>query len=77
MIASELIYRGNDKVHLPVENIDLLSLYSRSNNDSIDLDKLGAASWQYRKAKAKDRIKEIAFELINLEAKEKCQLLLL
>ena len=67
----ELKYRGNDKVHLPVENIDLLSLYSHSNNDSIELDKLGAASWQYRKAKAKDRIKEIAFELINLEAKRK------
>ncbi len=67
----ELKYRGDDKVHLPVENIDLLSLYSHSNNDSIELDKLGAASWQYRKAKAKDRIKEIAFELINLEAKRK------
>jgi transcription-repair coupling factor (superfamily II helicase) len=67
----ELKYRGNDKVHLPVENIDLLSLYSHSNNDSIELDKLGAASWQYRKAKAKDRINEIAFELINLEAKRK------
>ena len=67
----ELRYRDNDKVHLPVENIDLLSLYSHSNNDSIELDKLGAASWQYRKAKARDRIKEIAFELINLEAKRK------
>ena len=67
----ELKYKDNDKVHLPVENIDLLSLYSQSNNDNIELDKLGAASWQYRKAKAKDRIKEIAFELINLEAKRK------
>ncbi len=67
----ELNYKNNDKVHLPVENIDLLSLYSHSNNDSIELDKLGAASWQYRKAKAKDKIREIAFELINIEAKRK------
>ncbi|MDC3084582.1 transcription-repair coupling factor [Gammaproteobacteria bacterium] len=67
----ELKYRNEDKVHLPVENIDLLSLYSHSNNDNIELDKLGAANWQYRKAQAKDRIKEIAFELINIEAKRK------
>ena len=67
----ELKYRNDDKVHLPVENIDLLSLYSHSNNDNIELDKLGAANWQYRKAQAKDRIKEIAFELINIEAKRK------
>ena len=31
MIA-EMIY--SDKVHLPVEYIDLLSLYSHSNNDN-------------------------------------------
>ncbi|MFL2837226.1 MAG: transcription-repair coupling factor [Alphaproteobacteria bacterium] len=67
----ELRYRNGDKVHLPVENIDLLSLYSHSNNDNIELDKLGAANWQYRRAQAKDRIKEIAFELINIEAKRK------
>ncbi len=67
----ELKYKNDDKVHLPVENIDLLSLYSHSNNDNIELDKLGAANWQYKKAKAKDKIREIAFELINVEAKRK------
>jgi len=64
-----LIYKNNDKVHLPVENIELLSLYSHSNNDEIELDKLGSAQWQIRKNKASKHIKEIADELIKQEAK--------
>jgi len=65
----ELIYKNNDKVHLPVENIELLSLYSHSNNDEIELDRLGSAQWQIRKNKASKHIKEIADELIKQEAK--------
>ena len=38
----ELIYKDDDKIHLPVENIEVLSLYSQDNNDNITLDKLGA-----------------------------------
>jgi transcription-repair coupling factor (superfamily II helicase) len=67
----ELIYKNNDKVHIPVENIELLSLYSHSNNDQIELDKLGSAQWQVRKNKAANNIKEIAAELIKQEAKRK------
>ena len=67
----ELIYKDNDKIHLPVENIELLSLYSRSSADSVVLDKLGTGSWQFKKAKVKERIKEIAFDLINIEAKRR------
>jgi transcription-repair coupling factor (superfamily II helicase) len=67
----ELIYKDNDKIHLPVENIELLSLYSHSSSDSVVLDKLGTGSWQFKKAKVKERIKEIAFDLINIEAKRR------
>ncbi|MBH21291.1 MAG: transcription-repair coupling factor [Rhodobiaceae bacterium] len=67
----ELIYKDNDKIHLPVENIELLSLYSHSSADSVVLDKLGTGSWQFKKAKVKERIKEIAFDLINIEAKRR------
>ncbi len=72
----ELIYKNNDKVHLPVENIELLSLYSHSNNDQIELDKLGSAQWQVRKNKASNNIKEIAAELIKQEAKKNYPMLL-
>ena len=67
----ELIYKDNDKIHLPVENIELLSLYSHSSSENVILDKLGSANWQYKKAKVKEKIKEIAFDLIAIEAQRR------
>ena len=65
-----LVYAGGDKLYLPVENIDLLSRYgsdSDSGNDN-QLDKLGGAAWQGRKAKMKARIKMLAEQLIKIAA---------
>lgn len=62
-----LIYDNNDKLFLPVENIELISRYG-SDNTLVALDKLGAAGWQTRKAKVKKRIMEIADYLMKLAA---------
>ncbi len=58
--------RGN-KLYVPVENIELLSRYG-SESDGVPLDSLGGEGWQRRKARMKDRIREIAGELIKLAA---------
>jgi transcription-repair coupling factor (superfamily II helicase) len=58
---------GGDKLFLPVENIDLLSRFGQET-DGVSLDKLGGASWQARKAKAKNRIQDMAAGLIRLAA---------
>jgi transcription-repair coupling factor (superfamily II helicase) len=63
----KLIYDGGDKLFLPVENIDLLSRFGQET-DGVALDKLGGASWQARKAKAKNRIQDMAAGLIRLAA---------
>ncbi len=63
----ELTYAGGDKLFLPVENIELLSRYG-SEGTEAQLDKLGGASWQSRKAKLKQRLREIASELIKIAA---------
>ncbi|MCZ6764530.1 MAG: transcription-repair coupling factor [Alphaproteobacteria bacterium] len=63
-----LIYAGDDRLFLPVENIDLLSRYG-SDEVGAQLDKLGGAGWQARKAKAKERIREIAHRLLATAAK--------
>ncbi|NOU06553.1 MAG: transcription-repair coupling factor [Hyphomicrobiaceae bacterium] len=63
----ELAYAGGDKLFLPVENIELLSRYG-SDGTEAQLDKLGGASWQSRKAKLKQRLREIASELIKIAA---------
>ncbi|WKL56619.1 transcription-repair coupling factor [Asticcacaulis sp. ZE23SCel15] len=63
----ELQYASDAKLYLPVENIDLLTRYG-ADSDSAQLDRLGSASWQARKAKAKDRLREMADGLIQLAA---------
>jgi transcription-repair coupling factor (superfamily II helicase) len=63
----ELHYAGGDKLFLPVENIELLSRYG-SEETAVDLDRLGGGAWQARKARMKNRIREIASELIKIAA---------
>lgn len=63
-----ILYSGEDKLYIPVENIELLTHYG-SENENIKLDKLGLPSWQERKSKIKNRLKIIAEDLIKLAAK--------
>ncbi|MBX9707099.1 MAG: transcription-repair coupling factor [Caulobacteraceae bacterium] len=64
----ELLYAGESKLYLPVENIDLLTRYG-AESDDVQLDRLGGAGWQARKAKAKQRLRDMAEGLIALAAK--------
>lgn len=63
----EIAYHNNDKLYLPVENIDLLSRYGSDSAEAV-LDRLGGVGWQARKAKMKQRVREIADELIKTAA---------
>ena len=63
----QLTYSGGDKLFVPVENIDVLSRYG-SESEGVVLDRLGGEAWQRRKSKMKDRIREIAGELILVAA---------
>ena len=62
-----LEYAGGDKLYVPVENIDILTRYG-SGEDGVSLDKLGGEAWQRRKSRMKERIREIAGELIKTAA---------
>jgi transcription-repair coupling factor (superfamily II helicase) len=63
----ELQYGGEAKLYLPVENIDLLTRYG-AESDGVVLDRLGGAAWQSRKARAKERLREMADGLIRIAA---------
>ncbi len=63
----EIHYAGGDKLFLPVENIELLSRYG-SEEAGVELDRLGSTAWQARKSRMKNRIREIAGELIKVAA---------
>ncbi|NVJ96838.1 MAG: transcription-repair coupling factor [Alphaproteobacteria bacterium] len=62
-----LTYLGGDKLYVPVENIEVLSRFGGEDAGG-QLDKLGGVAWQARKAKAKERIREMAGALIKLAA---------
>jgi transcription-repair coupling factor (superfamily II helicase) len=62
-----VLYDGGDKLFVPVENIDVLSRYG-SEDAGVQLDKLGGAAWQARKAKLKKRIRDMADQLIAIAA---------
>ncbi len=60
-----LEYAEKAKLYLPVENIELLSKYG---HDEGLLDRLGGGAWQAKKAKLKERIREMADRLIRVAA---------
>lgn len=68
----QLMYAKGDKLFIPVENIDVLSLYG-TDQEGISLDNLGSASWQNRKARVKERITAMADHLIQVAALRKAQ----
>ncbi len=63
----KILYAHDDKLFVPVENIDVISRYG-SDDDKIQLDVLGGLAWQAKKAKVKEKIKDIAEKLIKLAA---------
>ncbi|SNS19915.1 transcription-repair coupling factor [[Luteovulum] sphaeroides subsp. megalophilum] len=60
-----LVYAEDAKLYLPVENIELLSRYGHEEGL---LDKLGGGAWQAKKARLKERIREIAERLMRIAA---------
>ena len=62
----ELLYYGNDKVYVPVENITILYKYADANGTEPKLDKLNSNSWAKRKLATRNKIKDISEELLSL-----------
>ncbi len=63
-----LIYRGNDKLLLPIENLNLISRYGFDDSGLV-LDKLGSGDWGLRKNSVKKRIRFLANKLLKNAAK--------
>lgn len=58
-------YKNNDKLYLPVENMDQLSKYLGSEKAPV-LNKIGGVEFAKTKSKVKSAVKKIAFDLIAL-----------
>lgn len=63
----KIIYDGGDKLFVPVENIEVLTRFG-SDEGSTQLDKLGGAGWQARKARVKKDLMAMAEGLLKIAA---------
>ncbi len=63
-----LLYRDNDRLYLPVENLDMITRYGNSETQIV-LDKLGGTAFQMRKAKLRRNLLEIAAKVIDIASK--------
>jgi transcription-repair coupling factor (superfamily II helicase) len=68
----KIIYGGDDRLFVPVENIEVLSRFG-GEDSAVALDKLGGAGWQARKARVKKDLLELAGQLIDIAAARQLQ----
>lgn len=66
----KILYGGDDRLFIPVENINVLSRFGEDSGN-VPLDKLGGAGWQARKSGVKKDLMEMAGKLIEIAAARK------
>ncbi len=69
--AVRLIYAGNDILYVGIQSLHKISKYVGKEGEGPRVNKLGTETWGNLKKKTKKRIKELAFDLIQLYAKRK------
>ncbi len=61
-------YSGNDRLHVPADQVNLLSRYRGSGDTPPKLNKMGGIDWSKTKSKVQKSIRSIARELMELYA---------
>ena len=69
--AVRLIYAGNDILYVGIQSLHKISKYVGKEGEGPRVNKLGSETWGNLKKKTKKKIKEIAFDLIQLYARRK------
>jgi len=62
----QISYKGEDKLYVPVENIDLIQKFIGNEGSKPKVHKIGGVEWSKTKQKVTMRIKDIADKLISL-----------
>ncbi|MBU4330495.1 MAG: transcription-repair coupling factor [Acidobacteria bacterium] len=67
----QLVYADDDKLFVPVEDMNLIQKYAQVGTTTPVLNKLGTPQWEKTKAKTKKAVQELARELLELYARRK------
>lgn len=71
--AVRLIYKDSDILYVNINSLHKISKYTGKEGHVPKINKLGSDAWQRLKEKTKTKVKEIAFDLIQLYAQRKAQ----
>jgi transcription-repair coupling factor (superfamily II helicase) len=71
--AVRLVYRDGDVLYVSIHSLHRISKFTSQEGAVPKMNKLGTQAWATLKNKTKKRIKELAFDLIQLYAKRKSQ----
>ncbi len=66
-----VIYAGDDKLYIPVDQVQLLHKYIGAEGHAPRLSRMGGADWSRVRGRAKAAITEMAGELLRLQAQRK------
>ncbi len=64
-----LEYAKDDKLYVPVANLDTISRYTGAEEESAPLHRLGSDTWAKAKRKAAEKVRDVAAELLDIYAK--------
>lgn len=67
----QLLYKDDDKLFVPVEDLNLVQKYAGVGTAAPVLNKLGTLQWERTKSRTKKAVEELAKELLQLYAKRK------
>lgn len=69
----EILYAGNDKLYIPVEKIELIGKFTGKEGMSPKINKLGSSEWEKTKLRVRNKVSNIAKQLLKLYAKREMQ----
>ena len=69
--AIRLSYKGGDVLYVSIHSLHRISKFTSKEGTTPKINKLGTATWAKTKAKTKSKVKQIAYDLLQLYAKRK------
>ena len=69
----EIEYAKGDRLYVPVAQLHLISRYSGASADTAPLHSLGGEQWTKAKRKAAEKVRDVAAELLEIQARRRAR----
>ncbi|KAF1707684.1 transcription-repair coupling factor [Pseudoxanthomonas sangjuensis] len=69
----EIEYAKGDRLYVPVAQLHLISRYSGASEETAPLHSLGGEAWAKAKRKAQEKVRDVAAELLEIQARRQAR----